>query len=66
MTGMYTWINIKDKQPECEQDVIWLYRGVAVQGWTGPHSDCIKKWNGEEAYLDESGITHWIPMPRIP
>ncbi len=68
------WIDIKNKEPECNQNVI------AVGTWEGEINGSgeseymgIGAWNGKCVAVDSDtytlhivDITHWMPLPSYP
>lgn len=66
---MNKWINVKDKLPEKNEDVL-IYRGayignlISVYTYIG-HNE----WEDDYGYwirTDDEGITHWMPLPAPP
>ncbi len=65
---MIEWISVKDRLPEKGQSVGYTFDGKSIRhdvvypGYNGA-------WESENSigwYLNETSITHWMPIPNPP
>ena len=58
-----TWISVNDRLPKSNTMVLVFVRGYADIGWyDGEHDE----WRTGMITLDNSEITHWMPLPEPP
>lgn len=63
------WINVKDKLPEENADVL-IYRGGFIGDLMNVYTyKGHNEWEDEYGYwsiTEDEGITHWMPLPAPP
>lgn len=64
------WININDRMPEKDKDVlVWLYGDYYIGRYNQDPDNLQMRWLFEDFNLyedDMSYITHWMPLPEPP
>lgn len=63
------WINVKDRMPEPEKQVLMcLYRGKVCLGWLTPSGTWWCKDNNSIEFMSgkDQAVVSWLPYPKPP
>lgn len=60
------WISTKDRLPDQLELKIKLIDGSEIYAWYQSDGDYYWNCGGREIFIDESKVTHWMPLPSSP
>ena len=60
------WISTKDRLPDQLELKIKLIDGSEIYAWYQSDGDYYWNCGGCEIFIDESKVTHWMPLPAAP
>lgn len=60
-----TWISVKDKLPEKGQMIVYCC-GHEIMSATGRYCGIDDPMPSMPLWMNQSSITHWMPIPKLP
>ena len=63
----FRWMSISDNLPEIDSIVLICHNDYITISKFGPKKGCVESyfWDEEGRYVFD-GVTHWMPLPRLP